>query len=143
MNIIFQNLYIVIFVIFQKHRSKISSRYNRIEKLTIVKKIDRIIKLKETNYIRTYIFRRVNNVRSEELLGCRILQTAFGFREQCRGEYASDHVVCGMVNRLQAKCQLRTLFTRLTAQLASCSIEGSTVYEWILVFLFRCNTLRM
>lgn len=49
----------------------------------IVKRIDRIIKLKEIDCIRTYMFRRVNNVYSEELLGCRILQTAFdsGVRE--------------------------------------------------------------
>lgn len=44
----------------------------------IVKRIDRIIKLKETDCIRTYMFRQANNVYSKELLGCKILQTAFG-----------------------------------------------------------------
>lgn len=44
----------------------------------IVKRIDRIIKLKETDCIHTYMFRQANNVYSKELLGCRILQTAFG-----------------------------------------------------------------
>lgn len=78
------------------------------------------------------VFRRVNNVRSEELLGCRMLQTAFGFRCPCCGR-ASDRVVCGAVNRLQAKCQLGTLFTRPRARVAWCSIEASTAYR-ILAF---------